>query len=124
VGVPSAVQHRRRAIVVVAMASLLAIIVAACGAPEPPEFPDVPEGASVIDQDGLKFIPNQLTVSVGDDVYFTNSEHALHTVTVDGENISGNMSRGDAFVWTFDTPSEYRITCDFHPRMRATIIVE
>lgn len=114
----------RRSVAVVAMVVALALVAAACGAPEPPEFPGVPEGAVVMDQDGLKFRPGDITVSAGEDVYFTNSEHSLHTVTVDGENISGSMARGDAFVWTFDAPGEYRVTCDFHPKMRATITVE
>lgn len=111
---------------IAAVAGLVAFAVfaSACRAPEPPEFHDVPEGATIIDQDGIEFRPDKLTVSVGEDVYFTNSEHAVHTVTIEGENISGAMARGDAVVWIFDTPGEYRIRCDFHPKMRATIIVQ
>lgn len=85
---------------------------------------EVPEGAPVIDQDNLKFIPTELTVKSGEDVYFLNSETAIHTVTINGENESGNMRRGDVFVWTAGEPGEYQITCDFHPQMKATITVE
>jgi plastocyanin len=103
---------------------VFALVASACGSPAALKFPDVPEGAAIVDQDGLKFRPGDLSVTAGDTVYFTNSEFAIHTVTVDGENVSGDMKRGDAFVWTFDRPGEYRVSCDYHPKMRATITVE
>lgn len=77
----------------------------------------------VIDQDNLKFIPNRLTVKAGSTVLFTNSDSALHTVTVDRKNVSGNMKKGDEFRWTPPAPGTYRITCDYHPQMRATLTV-
>lgn len=84
----------------------------------------VPDGAAFVDQDNLKFIPSKLTVAPGEEVYFKNSETAVHTVTIDGENESGTMKKDDIFTFTFPTPGEYAITCDFHPQMRATITVE
>lgn len=87
----------------------------------PPE--GVPAGAPHIDQDDLKFKPTRLSVAAGEKVYFANSETAIHTVTVDGKNLSGNMRKGDLFEWTPATAGEYKITCDFHPQMKATITV-
>ena len=87
----------------------------------PPE--GVPAGAPFIDQEDLKFKPNKLTVAAGEKVYFANSETAVHTVTVDGKNLSGNMRKGDIFEWTPASAGEYKITCDFHPQMKATITV-
>jgi plastocyanin len=84
----------------------------------------VPAGAPVIDQDKLKFIPGELKVKVGEKVYFTNSETALHTVDVNGKNESGNMKKGDIFTFEFPAAGEYKITCSYHPQMKATIIVE
>ena len=77
-----------------------------------------------VDQDSLKFIPTSLKVKVGDIVYFKNSETALHTVTIEGKNESGNMKKDAVFTWTPKTAGEYKITCDFHPQMKATITVE
>jgi len=86
--------------------------------------PNIPAGSPFIDQDVLKFHPTSLSVGPGVDVYFKNSETALHTVTIEGENVSGNMRKDDIFVWT--SPSalgEYQVTCDYHPQMKATITV-
>lgn len=85
---------------------------------------EVPEGAPHVDQDGLAFIPANLTVPAGEKVYFTNSETALHTVDIDGKNESGPMRRGDIFVYTFEEAGSYKITCEYHPQMNATITVE
>lgn len=86
--------------------------------------PNIPAGSPFIDQDTLKFIPSKLTVAPGVDIYFKNSETALHTVTIEGENVSGNMRKDDIFIWTAPTAlGEYQITCDYHPQMKATITV-
>lgn len=84
----------------------------------------VPAGAPVIDQDKLKFIPGELKVKVGEKVYFTNSETALHTVDINGVNESGNMKKGDVFIFEFPAAGEYKVTCSYHPQMKATITVE
>jgi len=83
----------------------------------------IPAGAPLIDQDKLQFIPGQLTVKAGETVYFKNSETALHTVNIDGKNVSGNMKKNDVFTWVFQQPGSYKITCDYHPQMKATITV-
>ena len=57
-------------------------------------------------------------------MYFKNSESALHTVTINGKNESGNMRKGDLFSWTAGAAGEYKITCDYHPQMNATITVQ
>jgi plastocyanin len=110
----------------VALAALLvAASLAACREAEGVDFSaQVPDGAPQIDQHGLQFDPTSLTVSVGETVYITNSESALHRVEVDGEDISGNMERGDVVAYTFDAPGEYRLTCTYHPQQRATVTVE
>ena len=84
----------------------------------------VPDGVPFVDQDSLKFIPTSLKVKVGDIVYFKNSETEIHTVTIEGKNESGNMKKDAVFTWTPKTAGEYKITCDFHPQMKATITVE
>ncbi len=84
----------------------------------------IPAGAPFIDQDKLQFVPQALRVKVGETVYFKNSETALHTVNVDGKNVSGNMKKNDVFTWVFQQPGSYKITCDYHPQMKATITVD
>ena len=77
----------------------------------------------MMDQDNLEFRPSDLTIAATEKVRFTNSETAIHTVTIDGDNASGSMRRDDVFEWTPPGPGEYDIRCDFHPQMRATIVV-
>lgn len=128
----------RRPVLLVASAALVAGVAVACGGSDDDTSGNgtvaatatistqatVPEGAPVIDQDKLKFMPGELTVKVGEKVYFTNLETALHTVDVNGVNESGNMKKGDIFTFEFPAAGAYKITCAYHPQMKATIIVE
>jgi len=88
-----------------------------------PSNSDIPAGAPEVDQDKLAFKPDKLTVKVGEKVYFKNSESALHTVTINTKNESGNMKKGDVFIWPAPAAGTYTITCDFHPQMNAKITV-
>jgi plastocyanin len=126
--------NARIAFSAVAAAALLisALVLSSCGSSDGDSansgiannVAGVPDGVPFIDQDSLKFIPTSLKVKVGDIVYFKNSETALHTVTIEGKNESGNMKKDAVFTWTPKTAGEYKITCDFHPQMKATITVE
>jgi plastocyanin len=108
----------------VAIAAALSLGVA-CGSAESPDFSgQVPEGAPHVNQDALRFKPNELTVPAGELVYFTNSESAVHNVTFDGEDLSGTLNKGDVFAYSFADPGEYQLTCTFHPQMKVTITVE
>ena len=84
----------------------------------------VPPDAPQIDQENLTFKPDKVTAKVGETVYFLNSESAIHTVNVNGKNISGNMKKGAVVTWKGQTVGEYKITCDYHPQMKATVIVQ
>lgn len=117
-----------RKLAIAALAPVAAFVLVACGgggdSSTPPERPtQVPADVPFIDQDNLKFSPTSLTVKTGEEVWFVNSETALHTVTINGTNESGNMKKGETFTFTFPTAGEYKITCDFHPQMKATITV-
>ena len=84
----------------------------------------VPDGAAFVNQDGLKFHPTSLTVPGGEHVFFKNSETTVHTVTINGKNESGTMKADQVFEWTPPAAGEYKITCEFHPQMKATLTVE
>lgn len=116
-----------RPIFAAALLPFVLAVAAACGggSGDGGSRPDaVPAGAPFIDQDNLKFIPNTLVVKSGQVIYFGNSETALHTVTINGKNESGTMKRNDIFTWTPGAPGDYKVTCEFHPQMRATITVQ
>jgi len=80
--------------------------------------------AAEIDQVNLTFTPNKVTVKVGERVRFKSSDDAIHTVNINGKNISGNMKKGDVIYWTAPKAGTYKVTCDYHPQMLATITVQ
>lgn len=84
----------------------------------------IPQGAPEVDQDNLQFKPGSLDVKAGDKVYFKNSETAIHTVTINGTNVSATMKQNDIVEWTVPAPGVYRVTCDFHPQMKATLTAQ
>lgn len=76
-----------------------------------------------IDQKNMKFIPERVSVKVGETVLIKNSEAAIHTGNINGKNVTGNMKKGDETTWTATEPGEYAVTCEYHPQMKATIVV-
>lgn len=79
--------------------------------------------AASIDQQNLQFVPPIVSVKPGDVVLFTNSDSALHMIKVDSTIIADTMKKGDTVRWTAPSPGQYRVTCDYHPQMSATIDV-
>ena len=76
--------------------------------------------------DDLKFSPKEIKIKKGDTVVWTNNDDRDHTVTADdGKSFdSGNLNTGGKFDHKFDKPGRYKYHCDYHPRMKATVIVE
>ena len=70
------------------------------------------------------FVPAQITVAVGAEVTWTNTDEVPHSVTaLDGSFDSGPILPGKSFQWT---PSETGILnyhCIFHPSMTAALTV-
>jgi plastocyanin len=115
----------------------VAILLAACGgdsggsnsgsglpAGQVTPVDQVPAGAAEIDQSDLAFKPDKVTVKVGQVLYFKNSEPTLHTVTIEGKNVSGTMKKGSILAWTAPAAGTYKVTCDYHPQMHATVTVQ
>jgi plastocyanin len=131
---------RRFALLPLVSAPLLALVGAACGggsdsspgsatietregdATATPAGPTAIPAAE-IDQQDLTFLPATVTVKVGDTVLIKNSETPIHTANINGKNITGNMKRGDTVPWVAPAAGEYQVTCDYHPLMKATIVV-
>ena len=87
--------------------AVVALALVACGGSSSPSgstggspAASVPAGAPEIDQQDLAFKPTKLTVLAGTTVYFKNSESALHTIDINGDNASGTMRNGAIFAWT------------------------
>ena len=74
---------------------------------------------------GFAFIPQDLTVTQGTTVKWTNLDGAPHTSTSDdGVWDSGTLSTGQTYTFTFGPSGMHPYHCEIHPSMIATITVE
>lgn len=75
--------------------------------------------------DALKYSPAEIKIKAGDTVVWTNDDQRDHTVTAaDGSFASGNMKSRDTFEHQFKKKGKYKYNCDYHPRMKGTVVVE
>ena len=74
----------------------------------------------------VSYSPKELKIKKGDTVVWTNADERDHTVTADDDKSfkSGNIADGETFKQKFDKPGRYKYHCEYHPRMKATIVVE
>jgi plastocyanin len=88
----------------------------------------VPSEPAVMDQFAIAFSPRLLVVRQGQPVEFRNSEEVPHNVKVraietDSVLFSESPEMGRPYVYRFDRTGEYRVTCDIHSGMTATVLV-
>ena len=80
-------------------------------------------GSAVTIQD-FSFNPAGLTAKVGQEITWTNTGSAPHTVTFDTGGVdSGTLSPGSTFKHTFDATGTFTYHCAIHSAMQATITV-
>ena len=80
----------------------------------------------VMDQVGLSFGPELLLVRTGQPVEFRNDDDTLHNVHVSHEEtrepaFNVAIPTGGAYTYTFARDGFYRVGCDIHPAMAASI---
>jgi len=80
----------------------------------------------VMDQVGQTFGPELLLVRTGEPVEFRNSDDTLHNVNVKDEQTREQafnvaIPTGGAYEYTFKRDGFYRVGCDIHPAMAASI---
>ena len=75
------------------------------------------------------FYPATLTISRGTTVTWVNMDFVQHTVTAGSEQAptglfdSHELSHGQSFSYTFNSPGTYTYYCDIHPGMVGTVVV-
>lgn len=89
------------------------------------EFPAQHE-KPVMDQVGLTFDPELLFVRTGQPVEFRNNDDTLHNVNVKHEETREQafnvaIPTGGSYQHTFPRDGFYRVGCDIHPAMAASI---
>ena len=74
---------------------------------------------------GFEFSPQDLTISVGDIVTWTNDHTVNHTSTSDDAVWdSGVIPPGESFSFVFNNAGTFPYHCEIHPTMTGTITVE
>lgn len=73
----------------------------------------------------LQFQPQNIRVSAGDTITWTNDDSVVHTATADnGEFDSGHLEPGQTFSHVFGEPGTYDYRCTIHPTMVGTVTVQ
>jgi plastocyanin len=85
-----------------------------------------PDEKPVMDQAGLTFGPELLLVRTGYPVEFRNSDDTLHNVRVSHEETRTSafnvaIPTGESYTYTFERDGFYRVGCDIHPAMAASV---
>ena len=70
-----------------------------------------------------KFVPQNITVKVGQTVKWTNNDTVLHNVVGSGIE-SDYLQKGERFTYTFEEEGTYQYKCTAHPWMEGEVIVE
>ena len=81
-----------------------------------------------MDQLGMEFLPPVLLAGIGQPVRFRNSEDVMHNVRVyniETRDTAFNISTplGGAYEHRFDVAGTYRVACDIHPAMGASVVI-
>lgn len=70
------------------------------------------------------FVPDSVTIKVGETVTWVNNESYAHdVVSDDGLFRSPKLATGEKFSYTFMKEGTYTYICGIHPFMHATVIV-
>jgi plastocyanin len=81
--------------------------------------------APSVDIRDSQYLPVTLTVPVGTAVRWINRDEETHTIASDtGLFGSAGLELGEAYTYTFMAPGRYPYTCDLHPFMRGTVVVQ
>lgn len=71
----------------------------------------------------FEYVPQNLTVKVGQTVRWTNYDDVPHDVVGSGIE-SEYLQRGEIFTYTFEQEGTYDYICTIHPWMEGEVIVE
>jgi plastocyanin len=118
---------------------MVAVLLAACGGDDDAEVTPVDPAeataddaettgsaaqVAIVDDDGRRFDPADVTVAVGETVTWTHEGGLPHTVTAtDGAFDSGDLAGGDTFEFTAEEPGTIDYACSIHPEMTGTVTV-
>ena len=75
--------------------------------------------------ENIRYDPKEIKVKKGDTVVWTNIDDRDHTVTADdGSFASKKIASRKTYERKFAKAGKYKYHCDYHPRMKAVVVVE
>jgi len=74
--------------------------------------------------DGVKYVPETITVKRGDSVTWVNHDPFPHTVTAAGAFDSKDIAADGKWTYVARKPGRYDYICTLHPNMKGTLVVE
>ena len=84
-----------------------------------------PVESVTVDIKSFEYKPVTVTVKKGGRVRWTNSDSAAHTSTADDRSFdTQTIERGKTRTVTMTTAGTFHYHCDFHPFMKATVVVK
>lgn len=74
--------------------------------------------------EGMKFVPETVTVKRGDKVVWQNKDVVPHTATAKGAFDTGSIGTGKRASRTMGKAGRYDYVCTFHPGMKGAVVVQ
>jgi plastocyanin len=74
--------------------------------------------------EGMKFVPETITVKRGDKVVWQNKDMVPHTATAKGKFDSGNIATDKSWSHVMGKAGRYDYVCTYHPGMKAVVVVQ
>jgi plastocyanin len=85
----------------------------------------VAAGQTTVDIKSFAYRPVTVAVRKGGRVRWTNSDSAAHTATADDRSFdTQTIDKGAARMVSFTRAGTFAYHCDFHPFMKATVVVK
>ena len=83
-------------------------------------------GVHAVRIEGMRFVPETLTVHRGESIVWTNYDPVPHTVTAMRQRAFDSHALAPNASWSYvaGKPGKYPYHCTSHPAMRATLIVQ
>jgi plastocyanin len=104
---------------------VMAALVAGCGGSSAAKPAKPAASGTTVDIKAFKYKPVTVTVRKGGTVRWTNSDTAAHTATADDRSFDTQaIDKGAARMVTFTSAGTFAYHCDFHPFMKATVVVK
>ena len=75
--------------------------------------------------EGMRFVPDSISVKAGDTVVWVNKDLFPHTATAQDRTFdSGELAVNASWKYIASKPGKYTYICTLHPTMKGTIVVD